>query len=152
MSKQQLTAGGYLDILTKDELKEALGHDFSHDIRELYRGIDYLTFVGNAGLVGANSVTLPWMPDSGYCWSVKIASVQISTSSPFSVHIGSDNSQAAVFTGSSGLGNQCVGTWTSNNLVVKDGQGITFAFSGNTNIGAIRLHVKQVPTVMQGKL
>jgi hypothetical protein len=149
--RQQLTAGGYLDFLTKDELKESLGHSFDHAIRDLYRGIDYLQYVGQGN--GTGLLTLPYAPESGYSWSIKLLSAQLSAAGVLSVYPSSSPNVApiAVITAvTNGPNIEAVATFSSNSAVVKDSAGITF-FSAS-NILTYRIMVEQVPTEMQGKL
>ena len=153
MANQRLTAGGYLDILTKDELKESLGHDINQEIRELYKGVDYLSFTGSAG--GAvGSFTIPYAPEAGYCWSLKLVSVQLAGISSVAYYIGTNpigGAAIGVTTSSGGPNNDYPITFTSNVVVLKDGQQITVA-TNTTAINYYHMRVKQVPTVMQGKL
>jgi hypothetical protein len=143
--EQRLNAGGILDLLTKDELSECMGHNFDTAIRELYRGVDYLTFTGNG--FGANPFTIPYVPGQGYTWSVKLVSYVVGTSVASNVYIGTDTSQAPIWVAPASL--LVAATWSSNQVVIKDGSPITI--SGGA-IGNYRLHVLQVPTEMQGKL
>lgn len=148
--QQKLAAGGYLDLLTKDELSQAMGHNFDDAIRDLLRGIDYLSFVGvatpNTGLF-----TIPYVPDQGYTWSVKLVAFTLSANAQPSVYLGSDTTQAPI--AFPGFNTVAVATFSANQVVIKDGTPITvFGAGGATSVLNYRLHVKQVPTEMQGKL
>lgn len=150
--KQQLNAGGYLDLLTKDELKETMGHSFDAGIRDLLRGIDYLQFVGQGN--GSGTITLPYSPESGYTWSIKLVAAQLSAAGVLSIYPSSVTSVAPIATVTAitnGTNIEAVQNFTSNVAVVKDSAGITL-FSSAANILNYRIMVLQVPTEMQGKL
>lgn len=144
--EQRLNANGILDLLTKDELSECMGHNFDAAIRDLYRGLDYLTFTGNAQ-APSGSFTIPYVPQQGYTWSVKLLSYNLGSSVASTIVIGTDVTQAPVW--SNAAATVVVATWSSNQLVIKDGSPITIVASG---VGNYRLGVLQVPTEMQGKL
>ena len=152
MSNQRISQGGYLDLLTKDEVKESMGHSLDAAIVKWYRGVDYLTFVGNANPNSPTGVyTIPWVPEQGYTWSVKIVAFTMSASAQTAVYQGTDITQAPV--AFPGFNNIAVAPFSSNQLVIKDGSPITLvAQGGASTILNYRLHVKQVPTEMQGKL
>jgi hypothetical protein len=153
VSNQRLAAGGYLDLLTKQELKETMGHSLDDAIVKWYRGVDYLTFVGNAtpNSPSTGIYTIPWVPEQGYAWAVKIVAFTMSSSAQTAVYQGTDITQAPV--AFPGFNATAVATFSSNQLVIKDGSPITlFAAGGSSTILNWRLHVKQVPTEMQGKL
>jgi hypothetical protein len=149
--KQDLGPLGQVDLLTDPELKQSLGHGISHAIREWYRGLDYMGFAGPGN--GTNTLTIPG-PDSGYTWSVKLASVSLSTSGVLSVYA-ADNPGGAplgiVASIANGTANEAVFRWGSNQCVIKDQRNITL-FSSGSVILAYRLLVEQAPTEMQGKL
>jgi hypothetical protein len=167
--RQEIRAGGSLDILTKSELTEAMGHKFDEGIRDLLRGLDFMTFTGNGSgqqelASGAQVLTIPG-PESGYTWSLKTLSVHFvmatGTTAPyaFTVSIGDSPDTGTVYaTG----GNDAfvddlvyVANWSSNQAVVKGGRNITIAIQGNPSTFLINnwfLAVQQVPTEMQGKL
>lgn len=74
--QQRITAGGMLDLLTKDELDLAMGHHFDSAIRELYRGIAYIRLPLLQGAASGGTLTLGQggtlnSPRQGYAWSVK---------------------------------------------------------------------------------
>lgn len=76
--QQKLAAGGYLDLLTKSEVTESMGHSLDDAVVKWYRGIDYLGFMGGTGNPAPNIFTIPDAPESGYAWSVKLIAVQLS--------------------------------------------------------------------------
>jgi hypothetical protein len=153
--KQSIGPLGEIDVLTDKELRESLGHHFSAEIKEWYRGVDFLSFAGPAN--GASSVQIPG-PDQGYTWSVKLLSVIGNSSSADTVAV------ALKDTGTSSIVGVSVPTitaqnfpsvfmWSSNQLVIKDGRAITVTgLFGHTTFDSYLLMVEQVPTVMQGKL
>lgn len=149
--KQQLSAGGYLDLLTKDEITESMGHNFDAAIRDLLRGVDYLMFTGVGN--GTGLFTIPYSPEQGYCWSIKLLSVQLSASSNVSAYLGSTNTVAPIGNGNgfTNTNNEAIMTWSANQVVLKDSRQITL-FASLANITNYLLAVKQVPTEMQGKL
>jgi hypothetical protein len=150
VSNQRLAAGGYLDLLTKDELKETMGHSLDASIVKWYRGVDYLSFVGVAS-ANTGTFTIPYTPDQGYTWSIKLVSFTLSAAAQPSIFLGTDTTQAPI--AFPGFNSVAVATFTSNIVVVKDGTPVTlFAAGGASSILNYRLHVKQVPTEMQGKL
>lgn len=149
--KQTLGPLGEIDFLTDPELRQSLGHAISHEIREWYRGLDYMGFAGPGN--GTSTVTIPG-PDSGYTWSVKLASAVLSTSGVLSVypddHIGVAPI-GVIASVANGSANEAVFRWGSNQAVIKDQRNITF-FANASVILAWRLLVEQAPTEMQGKL
>lgn len=152
MTNQKLVAGGYLDFLTKSELDESMGHHFDNAIVKWYRGIDYLTFVGSGN--GTSSISIPYAPESGYAWSLKLIGVYAGGLSAlnFAVYLSENIGTAPI---GFGVGNASVPgvatvTWSSEQIVIKDGRVITLAASA-TILNYI-LAVKQVPIEMQGKL
>ena len=149
--KQDLGPLGMIDMLTDKELRESLGHHFSAEIREWYRGVDYLGFAGQGN--GTGTFSIPG-PDSGYCWSIKLVSAQLSAAGTLSVYPGDSNTVppfGSSATVANGANFEAFITFTSNVVVLKDQRNITL-FSGAGNILAYRLLVKQVPNEMQGKL
>jgi hypothetical protein len=148
--KQDLGPLGMIDMLTDKELRESLGHHFSAEIREWYRGVDYLGF---AGVGNSNTVTVAG-PDSGYCWSLKLVSAQLAVAGELSVYPG-DSVAVAPFGNTAsavnGTANEAVLTFTSNVVVLKDQRNLTLSCAAG-NILGWRLLVKQVPNEMQGKL
>lgn len=148
--KQDLGPLGTIDLLTDKELRESLGHHFTAQIREWYRGIDYLGFSGQGN--GTSTLIIPG-PQQGYTWNLKIASAQLSAAGVLSVYPGDNNTVApigVVTAITNFVNNDAVITWSSNQAVIKDGRNITFAASQIIN--TFRLMVQQVPTEMQGKL
>jgi hypothetical protein len=152
MTSQYIRAGGALDILTKPELDDSMGHHFDAAIRDLLRGVDYLQFAGSAGNV--NTFSIPWTPESGYTWAVKLVSAQLSGAGVLSVYSGSNTNVAPIGSETAitnGPNVEAVITWSSNVAVLKDSRQITLFCSGAT-ISNYLIMVKQVPTEMQGKL
>lgn len=148
--KQDLGMLGSVDMLTAGELRQELNSRFGSFIREWYRGEDFLAFYGTPN---ASLVTIPG-PDSGYVWSLKLASVQLSAAGALSVYPGESSNVAPLGVAASivnGTNNEAVITWTSNVVVLKDQRAITL-FAGSQTILSYRLTVKQVPAEMQGKL
>ena len=151
MAKQDMGPLGVIDLLTDKELRESMGHQFSHMVRDFYRGVDYLGFAGQGQ---GTSIVNVQGPASGYAWSLKLAAVQLSTSGALSVYPDERVNVAPLGTAISvanGGTNEAVITWTSNVVVVKDQRIITF-LSNAATILSWRLMVKQVPTEMQAKL
>lgn len=151
MAEQRLNAGGILDLLTKDELSECMGHNFDAAIRDLYRGVDYLTFTGNNPSAATGPFTIPYTPNSGYCWSVKVLGFTLSATGNFGVWVGSNTAQAPIAVGTVGFQNAGVIDWSANQLVMKDQQSLTI-LGTSANVQNFILTVKQVPVEMQGKL
>lgn len=150
MTKQEFGPLGSVDILTHNELKDALGHNISHQIREWYRGIDYMGTAGPGN--GTGLLTVP-CAEQGYTWDIKLVSAQLSAAGSLSIYPGDTNTVAPVGVIASianGTFNECVFRWSTNQLVLKDGRAITL-FS-NVTILNYRIMAKQVPTEMQGKL
>jgi hypothetical protein len=149
--KQDLGPLGSADFLTQQELHDSLGHHFSAQVREWYRGVDYLGFYG-AG--PATLVTVPG-PDSGYVWSIKLASAQLSAAGALSVYPGDATNVAPFGTATAiaqGTQFEAMFTWTSNVVVLKDQRNLTLWAGGTTTINSWRVLVKQVPAEMQAKL
>jgi hypothetical protein len=149
--EQRLAAGGLLDLLTKDELSQAMGHNFDAAIRDIYRGIDYMTFTGNNPSAANGPFTIPYTPDSGYCWSVKLLGFTLSAAGNYGVFMGANTALAPVAIGTAGFQNTGVVSWSSNQLVMKDQQSLTILGTA-ANVQNFIVVVKQVPTEMQGKL
>jgi hypothetical protein len=152
MTKQDMGPLGRVDLLTKDELSESLGHHFSAHLREKYRGIDYLGFAGPGN--GTNQITLPG-PDSGYAWSYKLISAQLAASSSLQQPI---NSNLGSVVNPVGAGNICTmviantgaytieasvtltGTITAadiNNVCLSNIGTSGFVYPGNGNIAGV---------------
>jgi hypothetical protein len=150
--KQNLRAGGAIDLLTKEELSDAMGHQFDAAIRDFYRGVDYLSFTGNGN--NTSTFTLPDSPSAGYVWSVKLVSAQLSAAGQLSVYLSENNQTAPVHSVPStanGTLFEAVARWSSEQLVIKDGRVITI-YSAAGNILNWSLRVRQVPAEYQGKL
>jgi hypothetical protein len=151
MSTQYLRQGGALDLLTKSELDQSMGHHFDAAIRDYLRGVDFLSFTGNGN---GNMFTIPDAPESGYTWSVKLVSAQLSAAGQLSIYLGENNQVApigSIASASNGTNNECIATWSANQVVIKDGRVITLYCSAATILNW-RISVEQVPTEMQGKL
>lgn len=150
--KQRVEPGGMLDMLTKSELQEAMGHHFDHAVRDLYRGVDYLMFQGQAN--NSTLFTIPNVPEAGYSWSVKLIGITSGglSAGQFAVYLGENANTAPVGigTGNGSVPNTAIATWSSEQLVIKDGRSLTIA--AGAAITNYVLTVKQVPTEMQGKL
>jgi hypothetical protein len=149
--KQDLGPLGVIDLLTDSELRQSLGHHFSAQVREWYRGVDYLGFYGQ----GPVTQVLVAGPDSGYCWSLKQVSVQLSAAGTLSVYPGEVTTVAPLGVGASvtnGSNFEVWLTWTSNVVVLKDQRSLTLWAGGTVNILSWRVLVKQVPQEQQGKL
>ena len=147
--KQSLGPIGDVDMLTSQELHDSLGHHFSAFVREAARGVDYLGFFASPN---AGTVQVPG-PDSGYVWSLKLVSAQLSAAGALSVYPGENNAVApygASLSTVNGANNEVVMTFTSNVVVIKDQRSL-FLASG-VNILSYRILVKQVPAEMQAKL
>lgn len=152
--KQELKQGAIFDFLTKSELDESIGHSFDDAIRDLYRGVDYLMFTGVAN--GENTFTIPYTPESGYTWSIKLIAAQLSGTSTavVSVYPASTNTVAPAGVTNSIVNtpnNEAVLTWSSNQFVIKDSRGITLFCAAETFNNFLMI-VEQVPSEMQGKL
>lgn len=92
--KQDLGPLGTIDVLTDPELREALGHHFTQQVREWYRGIDYLGFAGGGN--GTSTITLPISPEQGYTWDVKLVSAQLAAPGELSVYPGDNPTVAPI--------------------------------------------------------
>lgn len=149
--KQDFAGLGVVDLLTDKELRATLGHHFDYAMRDWYRGLDYMGFAGPGN--GTSTVTIQG-PDSGYTWSVKLASAQLVTGGFLSVYPTDGATNVAPLgtgpTDAVGTNNDAVIRWGSNQAVIKDQRSITFL--GTSAILNWRLLVLQVPTEMQGKL
>jgi hypothetical protein len=145
--RQYLKAGAAIDMLTKSELDESMGHNFDAAIRSLLHGIDFLWFTGSSQ--GATTVLIPG-PESGYVWSIKFAAAQLAAAGQFCVYLGENTASAPIGSIATDPLNQAIATWTSNVVVLKDSRDITFFSSAG--ILDWKLMVKQVPAEMQGKL
>lgn len=116
--KQTLGPLGEINMLTDDELKETLGHNFNRMVREWYRGIDYLSFAGAGN--GTSLITLPG-PDQGYTWNLKLASAQLAAAGELSVYPG-DNANVAPI-GVTGTSSFAGTPTTGNGTFVAGGNG-----------------------------
>lgn len=150
MTKNDFGPLGTVDILTSSELKDTLGHQMSHTIREWFRGIDYTGAAGPGN--GTGTVQVP-CAEQGYTWDIKLVAAQLSAAGSLSIYPGDSLSVAPVGVVASvanGTLNECVFRWSSEQLVIKDGRTLTL-FSAVTILNW-RVLAKQVPTEMQGKL
>lgn len=151
--KQNIPGGGVLDLLTKDELKESMGHSLDETIVKWYRGVDYLSFINLVNAPAIGPFSIPQTAESGYAWSVKLVSFQLSGGSTIaSLYVGSTNLTPPVATVAPNTLNEAVFSFSSNQLVIKDGQALTINAGGSVQVLGWHLRVKQVPVEMQGKL
>jgi hypothetical protein len=152
--RQKLEPGGFLDFLTNEELKSTMGHSLDATIAKWYRGVDYLSFINLVPAPAIGPFTIPQTAESGYCWSVKLVSFQLSAGATgVSLYVGSSNSPPPVAVGTVGTNNEVVFTFSANQLVMKDSQNLTVqAYGGGVQVLGWHLRVKQVPVEMQGKL
>lgn len=150
MTKADLGAVGSFDVLTNHELRETLGHSISHNIREWYRGIDYLGVAGQGNGTGTLTVATT---DQGYAWNLKLVSVQLAAAGTLSIYPGENNQTApigVVPAVANGPNFEAVETFSGDQIVFKDSRSITL-FSSVVILN-YRILYKQVPTEMQGKL
>jgi hypothetical protein len=150
MTKNDFGPLGTVDILTSSELKDTLGHQMSHTIREWFRGIDYTGTAGPGN--GTGLIQIP-AAEQGYTWSVRLVSAQLSAAGSLSVYPGDATNSAPVGVMASvpnGTLNEVVIQWASEALVIKDGRTLTLVSA--VTILNWRVLAKQVPTEMQGKL
>lgn len=151
MTKHDMGPLGVIDTLTDKELKETLGHHLDHAVRDWLRGLDYMQFAGQGN--GTSTLTLPQAPESGYTWSYKLVACQLAAAGVVSIYPADTNGVApvgVVTAIANGTAFDCVYTWSSNQLVLKDQRNLTLAASAI--ILNWRLLVLSVPTEMQGKL
>jgi hypothetical protein len=151
MTKNDFGPLGTVDILTSGELRETLGHQMSHTIREWFRGIDYVGAAGPGN--GTGLISIP-ASEQGYTWSIRLVGAQLAAPGALSVYPGETSGFVApvgvVQSVANGSLNECVVMWSSEALVIKDGRVITLLSS--QTILNWRILAKQVPTEMQGKL
>jgi hypothetical protein len=150
--RQQVMPNGFLEIPSKQELSEAVGHHFSDFIRDFYRGVDYIEIQGNAS--GSSTFTTVSIGDSGYAWSVRLISVQCSAAAQISVYPGENTNVAPIATEATtlnGSNNEAVFWFSNESAVYKDQRVFTILASAG-NILTYRIKAKQVPVEMQGKL
>lgn len=98
--RQQFVPNGMIDILTKDELKEALGHNLDTLQRDAYRGMKLMrmpiirtTVSATTGTVAASAGQTPPGPDQGYIWRIQrvtIASNSLTDTAKYVLYAGSD--------------------------------------------------------------
>jgi hypothetical protein len=153
MTQQRLHAAmAPIDVLTRMELEETLTKHNDMLVRDIFRGVGYHETNGNGD--SAAIVTVQG-PESGYAWSIKIVSAQLTlTSDVLTVFLGDNTNSApiATITPVTGLGGLffSIGTFTSNTVVLKDARSITLA--SNSGILAYKIIAKQVPAEMVAKL
>lgn len=151
MPEQRLhSALAPIDVLTRLEMEQVLHKGLDTAVRMHYLGVDYKEVNGNGD--GAPIVSIPG-PESGYAWSLKIASVTTLAADIFTLYLGENT----IFPP---IGNTptiaCVGgfcgiiTFTSNIAVVKDGRAITLVTANG--VQEYKIIAKQVPAEMVGKL
>ena len=128
-------------------MDESLSKGFEQAERARVRGIDYMEINDNAN--SATSYTFPG-PDSGYAWSIKIASAVLSAAATLNVYAGSSTTAPIGSVTLAGAGPAII-TWTSNIAIVRDGRQILLVATAGS-IGAVKLIAKQVPNEMIGKL
>lgn len=147
------TIGSYvLDLLTPGEHKQNLDDVFNRFLVDRYRGVDYLAFAGLGD--GKSTLQVPG-PRSGYVWALQLVSVQCSAAiTSLSVYFGENTTSAPVaYTGpvAGDATNQALYTWSRNAAILKDERSITLSVNAGI-INSYRLHVKEVPNEMIGKL
>lgn len=98
--RQKLEPGGMLDMLTKQELMESLGHHFEGAQISALRGMKLmrmprttLTATGATGTIGANPGGNVPGPAQGYIWRIQrilVASNAITDVAKYTLYAGSD--------------------------------------------------------------
>jgi hypothetical protein len=98
--KQALHPGGALDMLTKPELTEALGHHADSIVREAARGVKVMRMPviresapAAAFTLGANPEAQGPGPEQGYIWRIcriMVASGTLSDNAQYTLYAGSD--------------------------------------------------------------
>jgi hypothetical protein len=100
MSNQVLRPNGAIDILTKQELMDSLGHHFDLAVREQYRGVKLFRIPMVVNTAGTAAFTLaaavgsnPPGPDQGYIWRltrIMVASSSLVDVAKYVLYVGSD--------------------------------------------------------------
>lgn len=141
-----------VDLLTRLEMEEITHKGMSDFVQQLYRGVDWIEWNGDAG--GATTFTIPFGPDSGYAWSLKLISVVLAGTGNVSVFLGENTNFAPIAGGAATeMANSTyvyLETYGSNCAVFKDSKLITL--TADADMSSIKILAKQVPAEMIGKL
>lgn len=102
MTRQYLRPNGPIDLLTKSELTESLGHHFDELTRERVRGIKVMrmpitrqTASVASFTLGANAEAQAPGPEQGYIWRITrlmVASGSLADVAKYVLYVGSDTS------------------------------------------------------------
>lgn len=157
--KQYIQAGAPLELLTKDELSDALGHKFDAFIRDFYRGKSYIVRRSPNNGIPSGAVILDG-PEAGYAWSVKLVSIQhTGAAGPVSVYAGNVNDiiNLPPIGNTTSIVNantvaEAVLTWSSNMVVIKDETPLSVLPPSGLRVISWLMMAEQVPAEMVGKL
>lgn len=167
--KQQL-AGYTFDMLTKQELEEALGHNIDSMLRDMYRGEKLMRMPISKITASAATFTLPAQsgntavtgPDQGFIWRIQrviVASSSLTDVAKYTLYVGSDPTATDATHLIEGFGS----TGQNVNAGFRPGNKAEWIFSGEQIYAAITAAtagnsyvmtgiVTEVPAEMIGKI
>lgn len=157
--KFKIQAGGEIDILSKDELKDALDKNTREFNALLSEGVEYsrlsaiinqIPSQGTPGIYAGGIYELGG-PEPGFIWSVKnISFMGLNSVNPSHLFLDGYSNGNLVYAGLVDKGTQIVG---SNGFIVKGGQKVILAATATLTISAtVVLAYQQVPIKDIGKL
>lgn len=160
--QQQFGGLGTFDLLTKDELAAALGHNLDNAVREAMRGIKPIR-IGQAGTgttdgTGAIAETIVpgSSPEQGYAWTVRRVSCGIGGTGKIQLWWGGIGASSAP---GHYIGTLDVATgftaFSRGAVILNNGEGIVVTATGLSVINAqftIAIQALEVPSEMIGKI
>jgi hypothetical protein len=154
---QMVDLGSPVDLLTKDELSEALAEDAR--LRSTLAGVRPVEVFIPTSVIGAGvsifstSGQPPQAPANGYIWAVMLISTDLSASTVLNVYKGTPT--AADIGGKPILRNagapEQVGTFSKGQLWLRPGDQLTF-FPTAGNVLSVYMVVIEVPAERVGEL
>jgi len=169
--KQQLGGIGVLDVLTKSELEEALGHKIDNVLRDMYRGEKLMRIPISRMQAAAATLTLPSGiggtevpgPEQGYIWRIQrimVASNSLTDTAKYILYTGSDPTATdpvhVIEQGPGGTGFTVGNAFRPGNKSewIFPGEGVYAGITGATvsNTYVMTGIVTEVPAEMIGKI
>lgn len=169
--KQQLGGIGVLDVLTKSELEDALGHKIDGILRDMYRGVKLMRIPISRVTATVVTFTLPSGiggtevpgPEQGHIWRIQrivVASSSLTDTAKYILYTGSDPTATdlthVIEQGPTGTGFTVGNAFRPGNKSewIFPGEQVYAAITGATvgNSYAMTGIVTEVPAEMIGKI